>query len=114
MTMMQSETEYEEQGAVPAIKSGAFVYRLSDGRKIVYTATLRIEDLSKRKGGGFDQVYRHKDKTYWLTPEEELDVFGVVIRETGIKEAFVGLAEPPKVKVHAAKPAAPAEAPPTA
>ncbi len=112
MTML-SDTELQEQGAIPAPKPGAFVYRLSDGRKITYTATIRIEDLSNRKGGGFDKVYRHKDNTFWLRPGEELDVFGVVIRETGIKEAFVGLAELPKAKINAPKPA-PAEAPPKA
>lgn len=95
MTMV-SDTELGEQGAIPAPKAGNFVYRLSDGRKITYTATLRIEDLSTRKGGRFDLVHRHTNNTYWLTPAEGSDVIGVVIRETGIKEAFIGLAEPPK------------------
>lgn len=97
MAMMHSDTEYKEQGAVPPPPKGAYIYRLSDGRKISYTANLRIEDLSTRKGGRCDLVYRHKDNTFWLVPAEDSSVFGVVIRETGkAKEAFVGIAEPPK------------------
>lgn len=95
---MLSEIGCKEQGAIPPPPKGSFVYRLSDGRKIAYTAVLKIEDLSTRKGGGFDPVYQHKDRKFWLTPEEGSNAFGVVIRETGIKEAFVGLAEPKKVE----------------
>jgi hypothetical protein len=95
--MISSESEIKEQGAVPAPPKGAYIYRLSDGRRITYTATIRVEDLSNRKGGGCDLIHRHKDNTFWLTPAEGSDVFGIVIRETGkVKEAFVGIAEPPK------------------
>lgn len=96
MVMQNSEPQIKEQGAVDSPAKGAFVYRLNDGRKIAYTATLRVEDLSKRKGGGFDPVYHRKDGTFWLTPEEGSDTFGVVIRETGSREAFIGIAEPKK------------------
>lgn len=118
--MMLSDPKLKEQGAVPPPAKGSYVYRLSDGRKIVYTATLRIEDLAKRKGGAFDPVYHRNDGTFWLTPEEGQDALGVVFRETGIKEALIGLAEPKKVekKIDAKIEAAPAtptpgEAPPT-
>lgn len=100
--------QYEEQGAVPPPPKGAFIYRLGDGGRITYTATIRVEDLSSRKGGGFDLIHRHKDGTYWLTPAEESHVFGVVIRETGkSKEAFVGIAEPPKKEKKDVKPQVP-------
>lgn len=105
--MMVSEdgVQYEDQGAIRAHQRGAFIYRLSDGRKIAYTANLRIEDLQIRKGGGCDLVHRHKDNTFWLTPSEGSSVYGIVIRETGkTKEAFVGIAEPPKPEKKNAQP----------
>lgn len=96
--------QYQEQGAVPAPPKGSFVYRVDGGRKITHAGTVKIADLALRKGGTFSPFYRHKDGTFWLTPEPELPMMlGVVIRETGIKEAYVGFAELRRIEKKDAK-----------